>query len=305
MPTPATPSSHVLDLFAVPEVVEPLPGALTDSVRAGDLVLSPGRDAAVQAWLSPLLARLAVRLDERPDRRAQDLRVAMPVPARDGAWVVEGWAASRWEPGTTACLDPAVTLAAGRLLHARLAPLVTEPPAVVLERTDARARAERLAFAGGADLRAAAGTLPAGAAGLVRRVADLLDGLDPDAASPAATRHQLVHADLAGHVLLDAAGAPVVVDVDPAWRPPLWAEAVAALDLVRGGADPARLDRYAGAATRAALLRAVLFGALVDPAADVAAYTAVLDRLDVVDLGGHDGLPRPDPVAETEELHRG
>ena len=69
-----------------------------------------------------------MRLDEDPARRGRDLRIAMPVPARDGSWVVDGWAASRWEPGTTACDHLRATLAAGRVLHARLAVAVPTPP---------------------------------------------------------------------------------------------------------------------------------------------------------------------------------
>jgi hypothetical protein len=175
---PALPSADVLDLFAGPADLARLPGERHERVRAGDLLLTAGRDAAVQSWLSPLLARLAVRLDERPGRGARDLRIAMPVPARDGSWVVEGWGASRYEPGTAVCEDLDVTLAAGRLLHAELDSLVREPPA----------------------------GLDAG-----------LDSEDDDGA-------QLVHAELAGNVLLDARGAPVVIDVTPAWRPVQWAE---------------------------------------------------------------------------------
>ena len=185
-----TPPDHVLDLFAVPDDVEPLPGARTTSVRAGDLVLTPGRDLGVDAWLSPLLARLAVGLDSDPRRSPRDLRVAVPVPARDGSWVVEGWGASRFEPGTTPCRDLAVTLAAGRVLHARLAAAVPMRPA---------------------ELDAHEEPAPA-----LECLAAQLDGswLGAD---------QLVHAELAGNVLLDPHGAPVVVAVRPAWRPARWA----------------------------------------------------------------------------------
>ncbi len=96
-------------------------------MRAGDLVLSPGRDPQVSAWLNPVLARLAVRLDERPGRRPRDIRIAMPVPARNGEWVVDGWGASRYEPGTTACHDVDVLLATGRVLHAELDSAGAEP----------------------------------------------------------------------------------------------------------------------------------------------------------------------------------
>ena len=49
---------------------------LSRRLRAGDLVLSPGRDPRVQDLLSPMLARLAVELDTRPTRHPLDLRIA-------------------------------------------------------------------------------------------------------------------------------------------------------------------------------------------------------------------------------------
>jgi hypothetical protein len=66
--------------------------------------------------------------DEDPRRQVGDLRVALPVPARDGSWVVDGWAATRLEPGAVPCDDVDVTLAAGRVLHARLDSAVRERP---------------------------------------------------------------------------------------------------------------------------------------------------------------------------------
>jgi hypothetical protein len=249
------PSEKVLDLFAVPEVVAPVPGGRGRSVVAGDLVLSPGRDAAVHEWLSPTIARLAVTLDTRPGRSPRDLRLAMPVPARDGSWVVDGWAASRYEPGTTACEDLDVTLAAGRVLHAELASWVPTRPAGL----DAPA-AERVAF---------------GEAGR------LVDGLAAEISLHLAAyddhRPQLVHADLAGNVLLDGYGAPVVLDVAPAWRPVRWAEAVCVVDAVAAGTAPLtvvaawRTDR-----DRQALLRALLYRTLVT---ERPAYAAVLTAL--------------------------
>ncbi|GAA2147638.1 hypothetical protein GCM10009844_24950 [Nocardioides koreensis] len=253
------PSERVLDLFAVPGDVQPLPGGQGASVRAGDLVLSPGRDAAVCAWLNPVLARLAVRLDERPGRSQRGLRIAMPVPARDGEWVVDGWGASRWEPGTTSCSELDVLVASGRLLHAELADAVPSRPESLSRREDRWAQAERAAFDG----------LPSGA-DLVGRLADLRDDtpLGPD---------QLVHADLAGNVLLDAAGAPVILDVSPAWRPPRWAEAVCILDAAMWlGAPAARLRDWAGGAARQAMVRAALFRLLSDTDPPLDRYEDVL-----------------------------
>ena len=49
-------------------------------------------------------------------------------PARDGSLVVDGWAATRFEPGTTPCRDLATLRATAHLLHAHLASAVPERP---------------------------------------------------------------------------------------------------------------------------------------------------------------------------------
>ncbi|WP_323793215.1 hypothetical protein [Nocardioides sp.] len=263
-----TPPAHVLDLFAVPEVVTHLPGGSGSTYRAGDLVLSPGRDETVQAWLSPVLARLAVRLDEDPGRRARDLRVAMPVPARDGSWVVNGWAACRYEPEAVTCLDLDVTLAAGRSLHAHLAVAVGSRPPRLHEREDRWARAERVAFGPTQEMVAAAAGTPA---------ADVVDRVAPHLSDVPLGTEQLVHADLAGNVLLDRQGAPLVIDVSPAWRPVQWAEAVAVVDLVTWfGAPLSVVEPRQSGPERQALLRALIFRALSDEQLDPEAYAPLL-----------------------------
>ncbi len=260
-PDAGLPPARILDLFAVPDDPRPLLGGQGRSVVAGDLVLSPGRDAETCAWLNPVLARLAVELDTASPRA---LRIAMPIPSRDGRWVVDGWAASRYEPDTRPCRDLDVLLATGRLLHARLASVVPSPPGGVRDRADRWARAERAAFAG---------RPPATASGLVASLVGQLDDTDlgPD---------QLVHADLAGNVLFDAEGVPVVIDVAPYWRPALWAEAVCVLDAVLWhGADEAVMAQWTEGGPRQAMLRAAIFRLLSDgPDVDVPGrYQRLLD----------------------------
>jgi uncharacterized protein (TIGR02569 family) len=257
--------AHVLDLFAVPGPGEPVPGGHGHSLRAGDLVLTPGRDPQVSAWLNPVLARLAVRLDERPGRRPRDIRIAMPVPARNGEWVVDGWGASRYEPGTTACHDVDVLLATGRVLHAELDSVVRSRPEVLTDRTDRWAEADRLVFDH-------PDRIPTQSP-IVRRLADELtdQSLGPD---------QLVHGDLAGNVLLDVRGAPVVIDVAAYWRPVRWAEAVCVLDAVIAlGAPMVAMSRFGAGPERQAMLRAALFRLLSDRPADVTAYERALSLL--------------------------
>lgn len=258
------PSARVLDLFAVPDVVEPLPGG-QGSVRAGDLVLSPDRHPGTRAWLSPVLARLAVRLDEDAAAR-RALRVAVPVPARDGSWVVDGWAACRYEPGTVPCRSLDVVLATGHLLHARLATLITTRPMQLDTRTDRWFAAERLAF----DEAPIRNVEPA----VEALIAEAREAMDGDAVIGPS---QLVHADLAGNVLLDRNGVPVVLDVSPAWRPQLWADAVCVLDSVlRPEAPSSVLDDWTHGRHRTAMLRAIVFRLVSDVRPEVDAYAAVL-----------------------------
>jgi uncharacterized protein (TIGR02569 family) len=278
IPAQPVPPPHVLDIFAVPEDPRPLQGGQGHSFVAGDLVLSPGRDAATCSWLNPVLARLAVDLDTTGPRA---LRIAMPIPSRDGRWVVDGWGASRYEPDSHPCHDIDVLVATGRLLHARLASAQQSPPEGIRDRTDRWARAERATF----DATKARGTVTPGTgrretplAGADPLVAELVGRLEDTHLGP----DQLVHGDLAGNVLLDARGVPVVIDVAPYWRPALWAEAVCVLDAVLWlGADPGVMVRWAEGTRRQAMLRAGLFRLLSDDpgAASAAGYARALSPL--------------------------
>ena len=90
---------------------------------------------------------------------------------------------------------------------------------------------------------------------------------------------QLVHGDLAGNVLLDADGAPVVIDVAPYWRPALWAEATAVLDsILWWGAEPGVMTEWVDGALRQAMLRSAVFRLLSDRPADVERYESALWR---------------------------
>ena len=129
--------------------------------------------------------------------------------------------------------------------------------------------AGRQAYDARAALAAATDRPEDGLRGLVAALASELDDTDLG-------REQLVHADLAGNVLLDAAGVPFVIDLSPAWRSPLWAEAVCVLDAVLWhGAPVDALDEWRAGAHRQAMLRAALFRLLSDEPCDVGRYTAL------------------------------
>lgn len=264
------PTEHVLDMFAVPPDTEEVLGGQGHSVRAGDLVLSPGRDPALQDALNPVLARLAADLDTRPGRDHRDLRIAMPVPARDGSWVVDGWGATRHEPGTRPLTDLAATRAVGAVLHAELARLVPDWPPARRPPTHRWAQAERVAF----------GEAPLPDDALAPDGQELLRSLADHRDDTPLGSNQLVHGDLAGNVLLDADGAPVVIDVAPYWRPALWAAATSVLDCVLWfGADPAVMDEWTDGPVGQAMVRSAIFRLLGDRPADVPALERALAPL--------------------------
>lgn len=258
------PSPDVFDLFAVPADAVPVDGGQGHSVLAGDLVLSPGRDRHTANWLNPIIAPLAAELDhERP----RSIRIAMPIPTRELHWVVNGWGATRFEPDARVCTDLDVLLATGRLLHARLAARVSARPDGIRNRDDRWGRAELVAFGE----RPPAG-IPTAVGGLV---AELMADLDATSLGP----DQLVHGDLAGNVLLDADGIPLVIDVAPYWRPALWAEAVCVLDAVVWlGADLGVMEPWSSGAPQQAMLRAALFRLLSDETPDLPAYRRALEN---------------------------
>lgn len=261
----ALPPEHVRDLFVADGLLEPLAGGRGTSVRAGDLVLSPGHDES-EAWIAPIQARLAVRLDEEVPRT---LRLALPVPARDGSLTVDGWAATRFEPGTRPCRELPTLRATAHLLHARLASAVPTRPDGLDARTDQWAIADRQAYDADAAVRAAQEREEPGLHDLVTALAAELDDTDLG-------REQLVHADLANNVLIDATGVPFVIDFSPAWRSPLWAEAVCVLDAVLWwGAPAVALDDWSSGVQRQAMLRAALFRILSDHPCDVGRYAAL------------------------------
>lgn len=268
MPHPGQPPDRVLDLFAAEGVLEPLPGGQGTTWRAGDLALSPGHGPE-RDWIAPVQARLAVRLDEESPR---SLRLALPVPARDGNLSVDGWAATRFEPGTTPCRDLPTLRATAHLLHAHLASAVPERPAGLGTATDRWSDAERAAYDTALATQAAAGRPERGLDALVARLVDGLDGLDPADLG----REQLVHRDLAGNVLLDASGVPFVIDFTPTWRTPLWAEAICVLDAVLWlGSSPEALDGWRRGPERQAMLRAAIFRVLSDRPCDVVRYAGL------------------------------
>ncbi len=211
------PPPAVCATFGALEQPKALPGGQGGSWRLGALVLKRVGDDPVTveelAWLGANVASTV------------EVRIAVPVPATDGRWVVDGWAATGFLEGTPADRRWTEVLEAGRAFSRAVAHVPR--PAFLDRRHSPWDTGDRTAWG---DESVAVGS--DGLRLLVDRLAAAL--------RPIAEAAQLVHGDLGGNVLLDPdGGPPAVIDLSLYWRPPGWALAVVAVDaMVWSAADP-------------------------------------------------------------------
>ncbi|WP_155375182.1 aminoglycoside phosphotransferase/kinase family protein [Catellatospora vulcania] len=216
-----SPSPEVLAAFGAREGAVLLPGGQGGTWRSGEIVLKRCGLVAEADWA-------AVVLSEIEDTAR--FRVARPVRARDGGWVVQGWHAWWLTPGHP---DPRrwdEVLAAGEAFHEALAGLAR--PRFLDERDDPWTYGERIAWA---EL-----PLPDGAV-----MAELLEPL-ARSRRPVDLPFQVVHGDLLGNVMFADGLAPAVIDWPVYFRPAHWALAVAVVDAATWhGAPAAWVERTA------------------------------------------------------------
>lgn len=228
------PPSTVLRAFGVDGPARPLAGGQGTSWAAGDLVLKPD-ESAVHEWLADAFA----------DVTCNGFRLAAPVRTRDGAWVVQGWSATRWvqgvEPDYSAVTTWQEILTAGRAFHRAVAHLGR--PTFLDKRQDWWAQADRAAWG-----ERAIRFLPEFAA-LARRLQDALEPLG---------RPQLVHGDLTKNVLSAPGFPPAIIDISPYWRPPAYAEGIVVADALCWHDAPSSLRKTVDVSA-AAVARALLF----------------------------------------------
>ncbi len=232
------PAPSVLEAFGLHGTPARLPGGQGGSVLVDGAVLKRTDDPAEAHWIQGIAAEL----------RPEGCRIAPPLATTSGAWVFDDWTANEHLPGLRpAAPDWGTITAAGRELAAAIADLPDVAGEAPPTRTHRWARADRCAWG---EERVALGP----------EAADLVDqliartGPDDDAA-------QVIHADLAGNVHLDAAGVPVVLDLSLVVRPLAWADAIVVVDAVCWhGADLALATSFAADDTGADLLaRALVF----------------------------------------------
>ena len=231
----------MLSEFGLTGSAIPLMGGQEASWRVGDAVVKPlDMQPASLAWQSGLLTRLDGR---------EDFRVSLPLHAADGALVVDGWTAWRYEAGSHLPRRWRDIIEAGRCLHAAIE---TEPePPFLRARTDRWAIGDQVAW----------GDLP------VPEWADT-DHVPVLAAAvrPVDGRPQLIHGDLTGNILFADDLPPLVIDLSPYWRPPRFAAAIVVADaLAFEGADATLLEQLRDDPDFAQyLLRALIYRIVTD-----------------------------------------
>lgn len=244
----ALPSASVLAAFGVPTSAVRLGGGEGRSVRAGDLVLKPAPSGPEWAWLGEHL----------PTVREDGFRLALPVPAVDGRWVIDGWCAQTWVAGAHPMEPrwPDVLDVCDRL-HTAMRHLPR--PGFIDDRTHPWSVGDRVSWQEHEpELRH-----------------PLLDRLLA-ARRPVDLPSQAVHGDLTENVLFEEGHSPAVIDVSLYWRPAGFANAVVVGDAIRWAeADPEPLiaatwhvEWFAQLYVRAAIFRLVttlLFGGDVEP----------------------------------------
>jgi uncharacterized protein (TIGR02569 family) len=211
--TETAPSTEVLEAFGLEGPPRPLSGGEGRSWLANGVVLKPDADDAEWEWLAGHL----------PLARWEGIRIAAPIPATDGRWVVHGWCAQekldgdhpaepRWPDVFEAC----------RLFHRAVRDLPR--PACIDARTDPWSVGDRAAWEERAPPH--------------HPLIDALVG----ARRPIDLPSQLVHGDMAENVLFADGADPAVIDISPCWRLAGFAAAIVFADVVCWrDADPERL----------------------------------------------------------------
>lgn len=219
----APPPAAVLAAFGAAGEPRPLPGGEGRTWRVDDLVLKPCGLTAEAAWIAEVLSALPP---------SPLFRVARPVQAADGQWVVSGWEAWRRLPGATDPYRWDEILEVGKAFHQALAGV--QRPVFLDDRDNPWTYGDRLAW----------DEIPLTGKEVM---SELLVPL-AKARRPVDLASQPVHADLLGNVMFADGLPPAVIDWPLYYRPPSWALAVVVVDALAWRNGPAQLlDRCADA----------------------------------------------------------
>ena len=207
--------TRVLTAFGATEAPSRLPGGQGETWRAGLAVFKPTAHSAEAEWSATVLSTIG----------GGGFRVAQPLAASDGRWVVDGWTVAQFVAGEPAGPNGgrwAETIAACEAFHAALVGIPR--PEFFDHRDDAWSIADRMAW----------NELPVNVlppfGGMVAALSTLL--------RPVELPPQVIHGDFTANVLFAEGQLPCVIDFSPYWRPAAFAVGVIVADaLTWAGAD--------------------------------------------------------------------
>lgn len=202
-------------------------------------------DAAEAMWISAL----AMRIEPR------GCRIARPIAARDGRWIVDGWSVWTRVAGEHSNTRWPELLAAAAAFHTCVADVAK--PEFIDRRSDRWRIADRVAW----------GELPAEDFARIPHLDRLLAMRRPlDLPS------QLIHGDLVGNVLFEDGLPPALIDLSLYWRPAGYSAALVVGDaLAWEGADESIVELLGHTPEwEQLLLRAVAFRIVVNDLAQQA-----------------------------------
>ncbi|QRY61402.1 TIGR02569 family protein [Gordonia sp. PDNC005] len=247
--------------------------------RVGEVVLTLVPDRARAAWSATARENLYV----------EGMRIARPMRASDGRYVVSGWRADTYVAGSPEPRHDEVLAVADRL-HAATAKLerprfLLQPPAPPFTDVDVFTAADRAAWEDTPLRSARAAGMPEPESEDGRRSLSELKTL-AGFRRPVDLPSQLVHGDLFGTVLFAGAAAPAITDIVPYWRPASWASAVIVVDaLAWGGAEDELVERWSdNREWSQMMLRATMFRLAVHAMHPRSTSGALPGLLRVVDL---------------------
>jgi uncharacterized protein (TIGR02569 family) len=232
----APPPPAVLAAFGADDDPVRFAGGKGGTWQAADLVLKPVEFLPETLWRARVL-------DDLPDDPG--FRIARPARTTTGAWVSDGWEATRFLPGEPDVSRPDDVLRAGIAFHAAIAGVPR--PAFLDQRDDPWSTGDRVAWEE-RPVQAKPATM------------ELLQPL-LDARRPVDLPAQAVHGDLPGNVLFTDGLPPAIIDWPLYWRPTAWASAVAVADaLCWYGAGPDLAERWSHLPEwRQMLIRALIY----------------------------------------------
>lgn len=221
---PTPPPYGVLEGFGLLDAaLEHLKGGITQTVwRAGDVVVKPADDRVETTWACSALDAM----------EEVGFRIAKPVRARNGEWMVDGYTAWRWLDGDHRKDRWPDVITSARAFHEELPRAIAraglEPRPRFIDARDHRwAQAERATWHGGPMPTHANYDVPEFA--LYERVAALARPHRADEAVAC----QVVHGDVTGNVIFeDAQATPAFIDMSPGWRTSSSVEAQIAVEAV-------------------------------------------------------------------------